>query len=569
MSPTLRRLSAYYRPYAPHLALATVLMAIASAFPAALVLLIEVWLDDVLIAKDSAALAAMPLAVIALYAVNGVVHVSRSYLTRKVALDVVTELRQELFEHTLRLEPAWHQKEPLGAQLTRLSQDVGHVVYLVSAFATAVQRPLPLIGLIAPAQWQDWQLTLTALVLLPTVAVPISRFGRRLRTAARESLDNLANLTSSAQETLAGVRVVQAFGAEGRRAEAFGVENRRQFDLLMRTYLAQLLPGPVIEAIAAVGVGLAIAYGGQRVFSGDLLPGELIAFLVAMGLMNMPLKSLAEINSLTQRALAGAERTFAVLDTPPRLADGEEALDAARCEITFDGVSFDYGDGLVLTDVRAQARPGEMLALVGHSGSGKSTLASLVPRFADPVEGRVLINGRDLRAFTLRSLRAHVSVVTQESFLFNTTVADNVRLGCPDATDAQVEAACRAANAHDFIAALPGGYATRVDEGGMRLSGGQRQRICIARALLTDAPILVLDEATSALDRESEGAVQEALERLMRDRTTIAIAHRLSTIRDAAQILVMDRGRVVQRGRHEELIEGDGEYARLYRGEGA
>jgi subfamily B ATP-binding cassette protein MsbA len=566
MSPTLRRLMGYYRPHAGALALATALMALASAFPAAVVFLIERVLDDVLIARNSAALAAMPFAIMGLYITNGLVNVWRSWLTRSVALEVVTRLRAELFAHTLRLEPAWHQRTPLGLQLSRLGQDVGNVVYLVSAYATAVQRPLTLVGLLAAALLQDWQLTLVAVILLPLVALPISRFGRRLRRSARARLDNLASLTTSAQQTLSGVRIVQAFRAEDQRLAQFSEENERQRRLTLEAYLAQILPGPVIEAIAAVGVGLAIYYGGQRVFAGTIAPGELIAFLVAMGLMNQPLKALSEINSLTQRALAGAEAAFEVLDTAPKVSGGERTLAPGPCALEFQGVSFDYGEGAVLDGVSFTARPGELVALVGHSGAGKSTLISLVPRFQDPTAGAILLNGVELRAYTLESLRAGVALVTQEAFLFDTTIAENVRLGRPEATDAEVEAACRAANAHDFIAAFPLGYRTRADEGGMRLSGGQRQRICIARALLLDAPILLLDEATSALDRESEEAVQQALARLMEGRTTLAIAHRLSTIQDADRILVMDRGRVVERGRHEELLAAGGEYARLYGG---
>ena len=567
MNPTLRRLIEYYRPYAGHLALSTVMMAAASAFPALVTLLIKNVLDDVLIARDSAALAAMPFAIVALYMGNGLINVTRSWITRSVALNVVTKLRAELFAHTLTLEPAWHQRTPIGHQLTRLSQDVGNVVYLVSAYATAVQRPLTLLGLIGVALSMNWRLTLVAVVLLPLVAVPISRFGRSLRVSARESLDNLAALTSSAHQTLSGIRIVQAFQAEGARRRSFERENEHQRQLLMKAYMAQIAPGPIIEAIAAVGVGLAIWYGGTLVFDGVMTPGELIAFLVAMGLMNQPLKALSEINSLTQRSIAGAEAAFAVLDTRPAIADGAQVLAAGPCELAFEAVCFDYGEGEVLSAVSFSARPGEMVALVGHSGAGKSTCAALVTRFHDPTAGRIAVNGVDLRDYTLESLRGRIALVTQEAFLFDTSIAENIRLGRPGATDAEVIEAARAARAHDFIEDFPQGYATRVDEGGMRLSGGQRQRICIARALLLDAPILVLDEATSALDRENEEAVQAALSALMAGRTTVAIAHRLSTIKDASRILVLDRGRVVEQGSHDALVAAGGEYARLYGGE--
>ena len=564
MSPRLRRLLTWYRPYVGRLVVAAVLMAIAAAIPAALVVLIEQVLDRVLITHDEVALAVLPFAVAGLYLLNGAIGVGRAMITKSVAFRVVTRLRRALFEKLLVLEPTWHQKVPLGDRLTWLTQDVGQVQYLVSAWATLVQKPLTLLGLVATIVWMDWRLAALALVALPVIAWPIAAFGRRLRRSAREALDNLADLTATSQESLTGIRTVQAFRAEDQVLARFEQDNQLQYRLILRRTLAQLLPGPVIELVAAIGVGLVLAWGGRQVFEGALQGGELIAFLVALGLMNQPLKSLSEIVSLTQRALAGAERVFEVLDRAPTVQDGPEVLDAIACRIDLEGVAFDYGDGPVLTDVNLVVEPGQTVALVGASGAGKSTLAGLIPRFHDPTAGRVCINGVPLSQYTLASLRRHVAVVAQEPFLFDTTVLENVRLGRPDATRDEVVEACRLARAHDFIGALPRGYETRLEEAGLRLSGGQRQRICIARALLMDAPVLVLDEATSALDRENEEAVQEALDALRQGRTTIAIAHRLSTIRDADVILVLVDGRVVQAGRHDDLLLVDGEYARLY-----
>jgi subfamily B ATP-binding cassette protein MsbA len=280
--------------------------------------------------------------------------------------------------------------------------------------------------------------------------------------------------------------------------------------------------------------------------------------------MNVPLKQLSEVNALTQRALAGAERVFEVLDRPRPLTDGPVTLATDTLHLRFDEVGFDYGDGPVLSHIQASIDAGERVAVVGASGAGKTTLVNLVARFADPTRGRVLLNGRPTSDYTLASLRSHIAQVGQEPFLFNATVLDNLRLGRPDASRAEVEASCRAANAHGFVQDLPKGYDTVVDETGLRLSGGQRQRLCIARALLMDAPLLLLDEATSALDSQNEAAVNQALERLMRGRTTLMVAHRLSSIRDADRILVLAGGRLVQVGRHDELVQASGEYRRLY-----
>jgi len=331
----------------------------------------------------------------------------------------------------------------------------------------------------------------------------------------------------------------------------------------MRTFLAQLLPGPVIELIAAIGVGLVIWFGGQQVLAGEIEPGALVAFLVALGLLNDPLKGIAQIHSLTQRALAGADAVFHTIDAQPRIEDhGTLELRHEPVEIAFEDVDFDYGEGPVLQGLSFRMERGRTVALVGASGSGKSTIAGLVTRFIDPTRGRVVANGNALPEYTLKSLRRQVGLVSQDTFLFDDTIRSNIAFGI-EAGQPEIEAAARVANAHDFIAALPHGYDTRIDELGLRLSGGQRQRICIARAVLRDTPVLVLDEATSALDTESEALVQEALDRLRKDRTVLLIAHRLSTIRDADEILVLDGGRIVERGDHQALVALGGVYSRL------
>lgn len=562
-SGVVRRLLGYFRPHRMRFAAALVMMTIQAAIPGALVLLIQQVLDEVLINQDHTMLAALPLLVVGLYLLNGAITIGRGMLTRTIAWDVITQLRHELFAQLLRLDVGWHQARPTGQLVARLTNDVNNIQYGVSGIVTAVQKPLTLIGLLASALYMNPWLTGLAVAALPLVGWPIARFGRTLRENVSQSLDNLAQLSAVSTETLNGIRVVQAYGAQSARMDRFDADNREQRRLQLQAFLAQLLPGPVVEAIAAVGVGTVLWVGGQQVFSGEVNPGELIAFMVALGLLNEPLKGVAKINNLTQRAIAGASAVFDVLDTEPLIADtGTQEAPLAPSRIRFSSVGFDYGDGSVLQRVDFEIPAGEMVAVVGASGAGKSTIASLIPRFRDPTEGSVLLDDTDIRDFTLASLRCRIALVTQEPFLLNDTVRENICLGMM-ADDSAIEAAARAANAHGFISRLPQGYDTPIDEHGMRLSGGERQRICIARAFLRDAPILILDEATSALDAESEAIVQTALDRLVENRTVLAIAHRLSTIQRAQRILLIHEGTITEQGDHHALMALNGAYHQL------
>lgn len=558
-----RRLARLFAPYKAQLLLSLVLVLVASALPGVLVFVIQKVLDDVLIRRDAEALTLLAPGVVLLYAVNGAVNVSRGLLTRSTSWRIVTALRQQVFEKLLDLDIAWHQQTQSGERTSRLISDINNLQYALTGLVTAVQKPITLLVLVGSAFWMNPRLATVAVVALPLVAIPIDRFGRWLRTAARATLDGGAELAASAQETFAGIRVVQVFGGAAERSARFRVLNEAHHEAQLQAFTAQLLPGPVVESIAALGVGAVIWVGGGQVFRGELAPGELIAFLVAIGLTNEPLKGLTLIQSLLQRALASADTVFTLLDTPPAIVDAGRTIAGPPARITLRKVGFDYGDGVVLSDVDLEVSAGQRVAIVGASGSGKTTLLGLLPRLRDPTAGAVLWDEVDLRSYTLASVRAQMAVVTQEPFLFDDTVAANIRFGRPEATEADVEAAARAANAHDFIQALPKGYGTRVAELGMRLSGGQRQRLCIARALLRGAPVLLLDEATSNLDAESEAQVQEALERLMAGRTTFVVAHRLSTIRDADLIVVLAEGRIVERGTHASLLAAGGEYARL------
>ena len=562
-SQTTRRLLTYFRPYRARLVFAVLLMALQAIIPGVLVLLIETVLDDVLIAKDHRALALMPFAVVGLYLLGGILRVGRGMLTRHIAWRVITDLRSDLFAHLLRLDVRWHQRHAAGASLARLTQDVNTIQYGVSGIVTAIQQPLTLAVLLCAAAWMNVWLTAISIAVLPLVAWPISRFGRRLRTASRASLDSMAGLSEAAAESLSGIEVVSTHCGEAARRAHFDAINDDHRRLQMRAFLAKLSPGPIVELIAAVGVGAVLWVGGQQVFEGTLQPGELIAFMIALGLLNEPLKGISKIHELTQQARAGASGVFRILDTPAAIPDhGQTTAPMTPTTLRFSGVSFAYEASPVLTSIDVELRAGEVVALVGHSGSGKSTLAKLIPRLMDPQRGEILLGGRPLSAYSLASLRRSIAYVSQDTFLFNDTVAANIRFGTA-ASQEDIENAARAANAHDFIMALPKGYQTPVDARGMRLSGGERQRICIARAFLRDAPILILDEATSALDAESEAQVTEAIDRLMQSRTVLAIAHRLSTIRSADRIVVLEHGRIAEHGDHAALIKAEGPYAKL------
>ena len=561
------RLLKYVKLYWSRFLVAALAMLLVSGITALLAYLVKPFLDDVFFKKNLRMLYVLPPLLVALYAAKGSLSFFHTYQMHYIGLRIVTRLRDQLFRHLQQQPHAFFDREATGVLMSRVVYDVLLLQDSVSRVITSFFKDsFTLIGLTAVIFYQDWQLALIALLIFPPAAYIIVRFGRRLRGLARESQKSVARLNQLLQENFTGQRIVKAFAREDFEAERFKSANEHFRRVQMKLRIMRELSSPVMELLGAVGMAVIISYGGYHVIQGTTTPGTFFSFLAALLMLYAPIRGLSSAQNSIQEALAAAQRVFSVLDLEPGIMDraGARVLPPLSRNIVYRHVSFSYGGNTVLTDIDFTVTKGDMVALVGPSGAGKTTLLNLLPRFYEVTAGTILVDGVDLREVSLASLRAQIGVVTQQTILFNETVRYNVAYGRLDATEAEIIQAIRAAHAYDFVMALPRGLDTVIGEQGVCLSGGERQRLAIARALLKDPPILILDEATSSLDSESEREVQQALDRLIEGRTTLVIAHRLSTVRHAHRLVVVDGGRIVETGTHDELLRMDGLYKRLY-----
>lgn len=563
------RLLRYATPHRAVIAGAVLAMIVYGASSAAMAYLIKPIIDSVL--PSGSDLAFVSGAILVVYFLKGLSGYFSSYLMEGLGHRVVMVVRNQLFRHLLDQSAAFFARRTAGQLLSRINNDVGLVQRAVSeTIGDLARESLTLLGAATLLFYYDAKLALLCMTATPLVVYPLVRLGKRVRTVTRWSQEAQETMSHVAGEAFTGHRIVKAFGAEGREGDKFERASLALFRMNLKvTRVLSMLP-PLMEFLGGIAIAGALWYGSREIAQGRLTAGEFTSFVAALLLMYGPIKKLSRVNANLQQAVAASERIFELLDTHTEVTErsGATPLAPFTNAIEFRDVAFGYEDGhgrYTLRGVSCTVRAGQMVAIVGRSGAGKTTLINLLPRFYDVTSGAILIDGRDIRDVTLASLRAQIGIVTQETVLFDDTIAANIAYGTAGAAQEAIEAAARAANAHDFIAAQPEGYQTTIGERGQRLSGGQRQRLAIARALLKDSPLLILDEATSALDAESERLVQDALATLLRNRTALVIAHRLSTVQRADAIIVIERGRIVEIGRHDELItRPNGSYARLH-----
>jgi subfamily B ATP-binding cassette protein MsbA len=565
---TLKRIFSTIRPYKLVLTTSMICMALVASLSGAQAWMVKPLLDKIFFEQDQTTLNLLPLALVILFLFKGFFYYIYTVLLEKVGQGVIRDLREQVFSHLHSLPISYFHQTPTGELISRVISDVTLIQYAVSqALVGIIKDLLQAVCLLGVIFFMNWQLASFSMIFLVAAVIPIVIFGRRHRLYSNQSQETMAQISNILHETIAGNRIVKAFCMEKYEAGRFGKAAQRLFTIYINDAKVRNFSHALMELLGGVFVAFVIWYGGHEVIKGNSTPGTFFSFLTALVMIYEPVKSLSRVNSTVQQGMAAAKRVFMILDTVPEITDKSDAISLPPLQkhIEFKEVSFSYdGNVRVLDTINLRVKRGECLALVGTSGAGKTSLVNLVPRFFEVSSGQLLIDGHDIRDVSLASLRGQVAIVTQQTILFNDTVRNNIAYGEPDRTENDIIEAARTAHALDFIKQLPEGFDTVIGESGAKLSGGQQQRLSIARAILKDAPILILDEATSSLDTESEREVQNALDNLMRDRTTLVIAHRLSTIRNADRIIVMQQGRIVEEGSHDELLNNGGVYEMLH-----
>lgn len=568
--PLIRRLAIkYLKPQKNKVFLALFLMLIAAAMTGAMAKLMEPIIDNVFAEKNRAMIVPVAMGVFGVFVLRGFANYGHSVLMNAVTQRIVSKIQKDMFGHLVYSDVSFFHQQQSGHLLSRFIADTVLIRTALGESLTGIgKNAFTLIFLVGVMFSQDWKLSIISLFVFPAAAYIIMRLGKKIRKVSTNTQIESGHLTSMLNQAFQGNRHVKAYGTEEFEKNRVYSVVEKIYDLMCKSFRISAIATPMAEMLSGLAIVMIIVYGGFQVIEGQTTTGKLFSFITAFLLAFEPMKRLVKVNNIGQAGLAAADRLFKMLDIAPSIHNKVDAVELkiSHPAISFNNVFFAYPDGTeAVKGISFVAPAGKTVALVGESGGGKSTILSLIPRFYDVTSGSIKINEHDIRDVTLDSLRKNMALVSQEVAIFSDTIRENIAYGSPRATDEQVEAAARAANAHDFIMELSEGYNTRVGENGVRISGGQRQRIAIARAMLRNAPILLLDEATSALDATSERLVQSALEKLQKDKTTIIVAHRLSTIMNADIIYVLMNGEIVEQGRHADLIEKNGAYSRLYR----